>query len=161
MPICNVCGGYYIRAPCPICAEEHVPDTMSPTAGINKESLRAEVSVEGSINTSINSTEEQIQKVKSDIETEQEKWSAQINEQREKVAGYEARFADLNSKEQKLENNVIELKERKAKLQVEQNKLIETISTLQQDFSNLQKEKQEKESKLQYLRDELASLTQE
>ena len=158
MPICNVCGGYFIRAPCPICAEEHVPETMSPTAGISKDSLRAEVSVEGSINASIQSAEDQITQVKADIETEKEKWIGQIEEQKKVVDDLQAKLSDLETKEQTLEKNVLDLKEKKAKLQVDQNKAMDAISKAEQAVSNLQKEKQEKESKLQYLKDELASL---
>ena len=158
MPICNVCGGYYIRAPCPICTEEHVPDTMSPTAGTDKANLRAEVSIEGTINSSIQSTVDKIEQVKEDIKLEKEKWMSQIVEQKKKTSEFEARFSDISAKEQKLVTNVMQLKERKAKLQVEQNKLVEEISKLEQENSSLHKEKQEKESTFSFLKDEIASL---
>lgn len=158
MPICPVCGGYFVREPCPICAEEHVPDSMSPTAGVNLDNLRNEVSVEGSINSSIQSAEDQIKQVKEDIQTEKDKWSGQIGEQKSKLSGLEEKISDLSNREGTLNTNVMNLKEHKAKLQVNQNKLMERNSQLEQEVSGLTKDKQEKESKLQFLRDELASL---
>ena len=158
MPICKVCGGYYIRDPCPICAEEHVPESMSPTVGVSLESLRQEVSVEGSIKSSINATEEQIKQVEQDIKNEKDKWLGQINTQKDKAADLEARMVDLEQKEKKISSDVQELKEKKASFQSEINSLQEQVSKNEQSVTNLTKEKQEKETKIANLKQEFASL---
>lgn len=74
---------------------------MSPSVGINPDTLRQEVSIEGSITGSITSTEEQITEVEHDISEEKNKWLGQINTQKDKVADLEARVVDLDGKEKK------------------------------------------------------------
>jgi DNA repair ATPase RecN len=159
MPICKVCGGYYIREPCPICAEEHVPETMSPSVGISPDSLRQEVSIEGSIKGSITATEDQIKQVQEDIKAEKDKWMSQITAQRDKVADLEARMVDLDQKEKKISTEVQGLKEKRSTFQASLSTMQETTSKLEESIVRLTKEKKESESTLQNLKVELQSLS--
>ena len=159
MPICKVCGGYYIREPCPICAEEHVPESMSPSVGVSPDSLRQEVSIEGSISNSINTTEEQIKQVEQDIKEEQDKWMGQITAQKDKVADLEARMVDLDDKEKKVSTDVQALKEKRTGLQSQLTTAQEAVAKLEQSIVGLTKEKKESESTLQNLKAELQSLS--
>ena len=158
MPICKVCGGYYIREPCPICAEEHVPETMSPSVGVSPENLRQEVSIEGSINSSITATEQQITETEEQIKAEKDKWIGQINVQKDKAADLEARMTDLDQKEKKLSTDVQALKEKRTELQNQITALQDANAKLEQSVVSLTKEKKEYESTLQNLKTEIASL---
>ncbi len=158
MPICKVCGGYYIRDPCPICAEEHVPESMSPSVGINPDSLRNEVSIEGSINASIAATEQQIKETDEQIKAEKDKWIGQINSQKDKIADLEARVVDLDQKEKKVSSDVQSLKEKRSILQTQMNTSQEAIAKLEQSIVGITKEKKESETTLQNLNAELRSL---
>ena len=158
MPICKVCGGYYIREPCPICAEEHVPEAMSPSVGVNPDSLRQEVSIEGSIKTSITTTEQQIKETEEQIKAEKDKWVGQISTQKDKAADLEARMVDLDQKEKKISTDVQALKDKRASLQSQITSLQEENAKLEQSIVNLKKEKQEYESTLQNLQAEFANL---
>lgn len=158
MPICKVCGGYYIRDPCPICAEEHVPESMSPSVGVNPESLRNEVSIEGSINSSISATEQQIKETEEQIKDEKDKWIGQINTQKDKVADLEARVVDLDQKEKKISVDVQSLKDKRSVLQTQLTASQETIAKLEQSVISLTKEKQESETTLQNLKTEMQGL---
>ena len=158
MPICKVCGGYYIREPCPICAEEHVPEAMSPSVGVSPDSLRQEISVDASIKSSITATEEQIKQVEQDIKEEKDKWMGQINSQKDKVADLEARVVDLDQKEKKVSIDVQALKEKRAILQSQITTAQESVAKLEQSVVGLTKEKKESESTLQNLNQEMQSL---
>lgn len=158
MPICKVCGGYYIRDPCPICAEEHVPESMSPSVGVSPDSLRQEVSIEGSINASITATEEQIKETELQIKAEKDKWLGQINSQKDKVSDLEARVVDLDQKEKKISSDVQSLKEKRSSIQSQISASQEANAKLEQSIVSLTKEKKELESSLQNLKTELASL---
>lgn len=158
MPICKVCGGYYIRDPCPICAEEHVPESMSPSVGVSPDSLRQEVSIEGSINASITATEEQIKETELQIKAEKDKWLGQINSQKDKVSDLEARVVDLDQKEKKISSDVQSLKEKRSSIQSQITASQEANAKLEQSIVSLTKEKKELESSLQNLKAELASL---
>lgn len=158
MPICKVCGGYYIRDPCPICAEEHVPEAMNPSVGVSTDSLRQEVSIEGSINSSITTTEQQIKETQEQIKAEKDKWLGQIGTQRDKVADLEARIVDLDQKEKKISTDVQSLKEKRTSMQSQITTLQEQNAKLEQSVVSLTKEKKEYESTLQNLKAEFASL---
>lgn len=155
MTICDTCGGYYVRAPCPICTEEHIPESMAPTP---KKRHKIEGSVEDQLRNDIESVQGALGTAESSYDDGKKKRTQRFEEQNEQIEELSQRKVSLAEKEEIKLAELTILKNKLTDLQSTNNNLQTKVVSIEQTVQSKEQSLKEKQIMLENLKNELTSL---
>lgn len=157
MTICDTCGGYYVRAPCPICTEEHIPESMSPSISTRK---RHKVgTVEDQLRGNIDSTYEVLSNAETDYEAQLASWQQKTEKQRQEIEELSNQKLLLAEKEETKTAEITILKNKNTDLQNIHNESQKKITNHEHNVTTAEQQLKEKKTILENLMTELQSLS--
>ena len=156
MTICDTCGGYYVRAPCPICTEEHVPESMSPST---RKRHKVEGSVEDQLRTNIDTTFGVLSNAESEYEAQLANWQQKSEAQRIQIEELSNQKLLLAEREETKTAEITILKNKLTDLQNINNENQKNIANHDQAVATTEQQLKEKKTILENLKIELQSLS--